>query len=200
MQQEEGASARRRFAARCCPQHLLKIGKQIIRLLDLRISQLVSQQLTPRDVRFGAMAICSQIYLSVTIDIRERRQRSWPKLGRPIRGFRRPEPSAPVKSAEQFAELAAPSPPFRSWFCRIRDRRFSPAFCCASNPSPSRNQPSNWWQRAQRSVNKIVATISEPCVFTRLLPLFAIGRRCKRVCDRLSPRRPPPSGSSGFCP
>src|SRR4029453_2678144 len=35
---------------------------------------------------------------------------------------------------------------------------------CASNPSPSRNQPSNWWPRAQRSVNKIIDTTSEPCV------------------------------------
>jgi hypothetical protein len=35
---------------------------------------------------------------------------------------------------------------------------------------------------------------------TRLFPLFAIGRRqCKRACDRLSPRRPPLSGSTAFC-
>src|SRR5579884_2776450 len=36
-------------------------------------------------------------------------------------------------------------------------QEIAPAFCCASNPSPSRNQASNWWPRAQRRANKIIA-------------------------------------------
>src|SRR5579864_5054430 len=43
-------------------------------------------------------------------------------------------------------------------------QEISPACCCASNPSPSRNQPSNWWPRVQRSVNKIIDATSEPSV------------------------------------
>ena len=59
---------------------------------------------------------------------------------------------------------AAPSPPFRPWFRRIQDRRSRRPSAAARSPSPSRNQPSNWWPRAHRSANKIIDTTSEPCV------------------------------------
>src|ERR1700737_751031 len=48
------------------------------------------------------------------------------------------------------------------------------AFRCASNASPSRNQPSNSWPRAQRNVNRIIETTSLGGLFTPVEMAFAI--------------------------
>ena len=116
----------------------------------------------------GEMAIGSRIYRPVTMDIHAAapiRQRCGPKL-RPRHQGLRPPPNLALAGeiGGAVCRAAAPSPPFRPWFRRIRDRRSRRPSAAASNPSPSRNQPSNWWPRAQRSVNKIIDTTSEPCV------------------------------------
>jgi hypothetical protein len=98
----------------------------------------------------GEMAIGSRIYRPVTMDIHAAapiRQRCGPKL-RPRHQGLRPPPNLALAGeiGGVVCRAAAPSPPFRPWFRRIRDRR-------SRRPSA-----------AQRSVNKIIHSTSEPCV------------------------------------
>ncbi len=90
------------------------------------------------------------------------RQRCWPKLRSTHQGLR-PPPNLALAGENGGLPSRGAITAFSTLVSPHSGQEISPAFCCASNPSPSRNHPSNWWPRPQRSVNKIIDTTSEPC-------------------------------------
>src|SRR2546422_613092 len=77
---------------------------------------------------------------------------------------------------------------FSTWASPHSGQVISPALCCASKPSPSRNQASNSWPAAQRNVNRIIEPTSRPAY---LYPNIGLSNRETGV---LTNHEHPPSG------